>query len=453
MKTIDKTTAWFCVAGLFFLVEVVFFFFCNTPRSIPEETTVLSPTKDVFPTSSPARGKVSVQLEASGHREVDELPTLEVSDLPKLPPVDYPPGSVGAACEINEFPPRAGYWFLNSKTRHRITEKDPLAALKNEECSTALEHHLYAINPYLWGTKDEKQLNANLVFSFVVIDNPLTFERIFSDPSGDFMRVQEAFANPDCQLGQDDESNWSLNDTCHAEAIFNYALLTRFCYDDGYNNGIRNRSRQMYWERENATPEQDRGMWIQDLEADWLKKKCKAVYPQNDQQAALRKQIWSLQEGNQRLDEILINLAAKLGDSAAGLTQSFSPSRGTTYREEGYKFGPYTELFTNFFYPNDLLTKHPPSVKRLGRLMPLFAEKPTQEGQSIDFNHEALVQYLCTPPYYYFTLRGHVLTPPPKPPSCRTIVTELRREFHDNQSVLGYIATFEDVAMRLEVYE
>lgn len=144
-----QTTAWFYAAGFFFLVVVVFFFFFNAPRSIPEETAVMPPTKNVIATSSPVLENVRAQPDASGHREVGELPTLELSDLPKLPPVDYPAGSVGAAFEINEFPPRAGYWFLDSKTQRRITEKDPLAALKNEECSTALEHHLYAINPYL----------------------------------------------------------------------------------------------------------------------------------------------------------------------------------------------------------------------------------------------------------------------------------------------------------------
>ena len=376
----------------------------------------------------------------------------EEIDIPQLAPVVYPPGSVGAACEVNEFPPWNRYWSPDSETRRSITERDPYAALEDEECSAALERHLYAINPYLWGTKDEKRPNSNRVFSFVVIDNPLTFERIFTDPAQDFARVQEAFAYPDCRLGPDEESNWSLNETCHAESILNYALLTRFCYDDGNSNGVRNRSRQMYWE-DNPTPEQDRGMWIQQLEGHWVRKKCEAAYPQDELQADLRKQIWALQEDNQRLEEILINLAAKLGDSAAGLTKTFSPSPGTVYLEEGYKYGPYAGWFTDFFDPNDLFNKHPPSVDRLRNMVLVFAQNiAPSHGVFIKFDHEALVRHLCTPPYYDNPLDDFLGGEPPEPPSCREVVNELRQESL-RPAWLEVIATFEDVAMRLDVYE
>ena len=442
MKTQFRTTLWLCSCGLCLLaLGISGPLFLGSPHSISEEKPVV--------VALPAP---TIVESTSSTAEVVSAPPEEV-DIPRLAAVVYPPGSVGAACEVNEFPPRTGYWFLDTETQRSITKKNPLTALDNEECNAALERHLYAINPYLWGTQDEKQPNASRVFSFVVIDNPLTFERIFADPEGDFARVQEAFAYPDCQLGPDDESNWSLNETCHAESILNYALLTRFCYDDGYNNGIRNRSRQMYWEEDNPTPEQDRSMWIQDLEADWVRKKCKAVYPQDELQAELRKQIWALQEGNQRLEEILINLAAKLGDSAAGLTQPFSPSRGTIYGEEGYKYGPHTGWFTDFFDPNDLFTKHPPSVDRLHDLVLLFAQNiASSHGVFIKFDHEALVRHLCTPPYYDNPRDNFLVGEPPEPPSCRDVVNELRQESL-RPEWLEVIATFEDVAMRLGVYE
>ena len=431
---------WLCSCGLCLLaLGIGVLLFLGSPRSIPEEKPVV-----VAPPSP-----TIVELTSSA-AEVVSAPPEEV-DIPQLSPVVYPPGSVGAACEVNKFPP---YWSPDSETRRRITERDPYAALEDEECSAALERHLYAINPYLWGTKDEKRPNSNRVFSFVVIDNPLTFERIFTDPAGDFARVQEAFAYPACRLGPDDESNWSLNETCHAESILNYALLTRFCYDDGNSNGFRNRSRQWYWEEDNPTPEQDRGMWIQQLEGHWVRKKCEAAYPQDELQAELRKQILALREGPQRLEEILINLAAKLGDPAAGLTNPFSPSPRTFYREEGYKYGPHAKWFTNFFKPNELLTKHPPSVDRLRNLVLVFAKNiAPSHGVFIKFDHEALVRHLCTPPYYD-PFRDSFLAPeePIEPPSCREVVNDLRQEpLH--HPWLEVIATFEDVAMRLDVYE
>jgi len=405
-----------------------------------ERPVVVLPTDPTIiePTSSTAEN-ISVEPEVVGNN--------------KLPPVDYPPGSVGQACEVNKFPSRVKYY--DTPWEKRVigpVEKDPFFAINDEKCYTALERHIYSINPYHWGIKDEKQINRNRLFSFVVIDNPLTFERIFTDPAGDFARVQEAFANPECQLGQHDESNWNLNETCHTDAILNYALLTRFCDENVSPNGVSERTRTYYKQKDNPTPEQDRSMWIQSLEDQWVRRKCKAVYPPSDHQhTELRKQIWALQEEKGLIDEILINLAAKLGDSAAGLTQPFTPPGGPIYQEEGYKYGPHTEWFTNVFEPNDLFTKRAPNVDRLRNLVLLFAKNiAPNHGVFIKFDHEALVRHFCTPPYYDTFNDDSLIAP--DPPSCREVINELRQEALPSPW-LEVIATFEDVAMRLEVYE
>ncbi|MDE0644699.1 MAG: hypothetical protein OXH84_00465 [Gammaproteobacteria bacterium] len=65
---------------------------------------------------------------------------------------------------------------------------------------------MYAINPYHWNDDTD-----NRAFAFVVIENPLTFERIFTDPVGDLARVQDALSRSECKLGPDAESNWKLN--------------------------------------------------------------------------------------------------------------------------------------------------------------------------------------------------------------------------------------------------
>ncbi|MDE0644820.1 MAG: hypothetical protein OXH84_01085 [Gammaproteobacteria bacterium] len=429
MKTTWRTL-WLGAGGLGLLaLGVGVFLWLGTPRTIPPELPDIPPTNlSTSPVPTPAA-------------TVSRSPPTELV-VPRLDPVDYPPGSVGHACEVNEFPPRAGYWFLEPEQRLRRGEKNPLLALRNEECKSALERHIYATNPYRWlDAKNNRQ------FAFIVTDNPLTFERLFTDPVGDLLRVQEALARPECHPGDDPKSNWKLNETCHADALLNYALITRFCY----NEGVSNRTRKMYWEENNPTPAQDRQMWIQDLEDDWVKEKCESLDPTlnllSEVHTKLRAQLRALYPDSPMLDleGILIELAARLGDDAAALTRPVITS-DRIYLGEGYKYGPLAEWFTDLFIPAQLFTKHPPSVDRLRELVLLFAENiGASGGKLIKFDHEALVQHLCTPPY-----KGKTDT---DPASCRTVVNELRLQVANNPIMLEVIATFEDVAKRLDVYE
>ena len=371
---------------------------------------------------------------------------------PQLPPIDFPPGSVGHACGLNEFPPFHSYGDLHSD-RRRTLENDPYDRDGNwqvleGECKAALERHFYATNPYLWF--DETN---NRQFAFINIDNPLTFERLFIDPAGDLLRVQGTLSRPECQLGPDAEPNWLLHETCHADALLNFALITRYCY----NEGVSNRTLQMYWEEENPTPEQDRSMWIQRLESGWIRAKCASLDPildlQSDVHTELRAQLQALaQEERSDWEGILIELAARLGDDAAALTRTFPrSSHKKLYSDNGYKYGHLAGWFDDVFIPSELFVKHPPSVERLRQLVPFFGEFIGARGRKlIKFDHEALVQHLCTPPYYTPSWVDEDSVP--EPPSCRTIVDALRQEAL-HPSDLANIATFEEVAMRLDVYE
>ena len=385
----------------------------------------------------------------SGSPVPKPLTTLPPSPLtatminPRLPPTDYPPGSVGHACGVNEYPPYFWDWDLELEKRF-IPENSPFNSeggwrVLEGECQAALERHLYALNPYLWF-----DATYNRQFAFIKTDPPLTFERLFTDPDGDLRRVQGALARPECLLGSDAEPNWLLHETCHADALLNFALITRLCY----NEGVRNRNRHYYWPENNPTPEQDRGMWIQSLENGWLREKCESLDPtldlQSEMHTALRAQLKALEQDDRSYWEgILIELAARLGDDAAALTDE--------YGHLGYKYGHLAGWFTDVFYPTELFTKHPPSVERLRQLVPFFAKYIGGRGRKlIQFDHEALVQHLCTPPYY--TPKWVDEDTLPEPPSCRTIVDALRQEaLHPSQ--LEVIATFEEVAIRLNVYE
>ena len=391
--------------------------------------------------------------------------------IPSLPPVVYPLGSIGEACEVNTYFPNTVFLDLDQETVLSLENSpftstgDNWKSFQKEKCRTALEKHINPINPYLWGREDDTH-GVYSAPALITMDNPLTFERIFTDPARDFARVQEALARPECQLNPNAKSNWQLNETCHADAIHNYALIMRFCYADLTDSGISNRPSHYYSKKDNPTPEQDRSMWIDSLQDSWVRDiKCASLDPNLDLQlpvhTELRKQIQALQIENgsarkQTLNGTLIDLAARLGDLSAGLTYPINHNQGSLqfkkpYDEEGYKYGPLAEWFTtDLTDPTNLFSKHPPSVDRLRHLVPLFATHIEASGKTIKFNHEALAQHLCSPPYYTPPSADKASTP--EPPSCREIVTELRQESLA-PAMLELIYTFEEVAIHLDVYE
>ena len=463
MKAHSRIIAWLigCIC-LILLTSGVFFWYNDHSSISAELTTVTAPQKlNSIPNATAENAAVTNPL---SHSLSGPAPAINLQHAattsPPLPPVAYPVGSIGEACEVNTYPPSVGFFDLDREVMLSL-ENSPFdntgenfKLLKSPKCLTALETYINPINPYLWG-REHNTHGFHSAHAFVDIDNPLNFERIFTDPAGDFARVQEALARPECQLSTDDEPNLRLNETCHADAIHNYALISRFCY----GVGIYTRPYQWYSKEDNPNPEQDRSMWIHSLENAWVTKKCDDLDPNVDLQlpihTELRQQIQELDK-DKTLNETLIELAARLGDEAAGLThpvEYYGAYGRSEHSEEGYKYGPLTEWFvTDLTEPTNLFSKHPPSVDRLRHLVPLFATHiGASGGKTIKFNHEALAQHLCSPPYY---------TPPseetgaiPEPPSCRTVAYELRQEFHSDPSMLKTIAIFEEIAIRLDVYE
>ncbi|MYK44087.1 MAG: hypothetical protein F4039_08375 [Gammaproteobacteria bacterium] len=215
-------------------------------------------------------------------------------------------------------------------------------------------------------------------------------------------------------------------------------------------------------------------MWIQGLEAAWVRQKCKSLDPNLKLQLpihiALQQQIQALRGsddhgpyGEQTLTGALIDLAARLGDPTAALTQPIWHGQFyDPYDEEGYKYGPLAEWFTSDWRPYELFTKHPPNIERLYVFLELFAEENlcTADGREIKLNRDVLVQHLCTPPYDDDIAHPFYSSPYPdvdkdtikNPPSCREVITELRQKSIPS-SMLAEIATFEDIAIRLGIYE
>ena len=465
MQTNLRITVWLSSCACLVLLTLGVFWWLSLPRSSAADlpTLATNPTLSALLYST-AQTTAVVNRPRSVTTSKTAVANSQPAPLsnPPLPPVPYPLGSIGEACEVNTYPPIT---LINQETALNF-KNSPFDStgewklLKEPKCRTALEKHMNSINPYLWGKKAHT-LERHHIIALVIVDNPLTFERIFTDPAGDFARLQETLARPECHPENDTQTNWNLNKPCHGDAIFNHALFSRFCND----HGVTHRPRPTWDEDRPTTPEQDRSMWIESLEDTWVLEKCKGVDQQNlnlrlPVHTELRQQIQKLQISDENsfwgtrktLDATLIDLAARLGDDAAGLTYPFflNGDYDQPYSEEGYKYGLLAEWFTTVFEPAELFTKHPPSADRLRQLVTLFGKNIKVKGKLIRFNHEVLVQHLCTPPYY--TPPSVDEDPTPEPPSCREIVYELRQETL-SPAMLDAINTFEDVAVHLDVYE
>ena len=473
-----KTPALWCVlsggCGLA-LLGIVFLVFLRSP------STGSDPVSNIAP-STPAQ-------ERNGS---DSVLDIALNTVPALPPLDFPTGSVEEACGLNEFPP----YDYNIRELGRPSNS-PYSAelgwipLQSEACRLALETHLNSINPYLWGVED---VHENQEFAFVVLEDPLTFERIFADPVGDLSRVQDALTRPECLLDPS-ETNWELKETCHAEAFLNYALINRFCYKpprvdapqlpaperDGLGKyrfttwesykqyraqkGISKRSRP-YISSLNPTPEQDRSMWKHKLEDAWVEMKCEELSPHleftPEQYPILYERVMAFQEPKARFNdknvrEYLIELGARLGDAAAGLTIPLDDGEilGYRYREEGSKFGRFADIWKSTAW-SKLSSKKEPTVDRFLQSFQLLARLDARRADprdEMEFDWEWVARHLCEPPYFTFRGRKRVFPENTEHQSCQEVVHEIRQSGTTFRPLLDVLEKFEQVALELEVYE
>lgn len=422
-------------------------------------------------------------LVSSSPRTVSEPVVQTVQAGAPLPALDFPLGSVEEACGLNEFPPYADYWDHKKEGKiswinNPFNSEGNWKALESQECTEALEAHMNAINPYLWGITD----NWIRPFVFVVLENPLTFERIFADPGGDLARVQDVLSRPECLL-QGDETDWELNETCHADALLNYALLNRFCFDEGVD--YRKKTRD--WPEDNPTPEQDRLMWKESLEDYWVEMKCETqsstLELTSEQHLGIYELVMSLdqsdpQEPKKGSRELLIELAARLGDDAAGLARRAElpysvPSGRHPYGESGREYGRFSWLFTGEQWW-EFTYKEPPSVDRFQRVLSmlgLVGAPKIYPRDEIQFDWELVARHLCTPPYYtdkswHDSLLEDLKSDEryaddllafrekhDKPKSCKEVVHEIRQSDIEFSPLHQALNKFEQVAIELGVYD
>ena len=395
-------------------------------------------------------------------------PTIESAEAvvdtpPQLPRLDFAPGSVEEACGFNELPT---YSF--SDVYDSITEKnrDHAKVLESDECRTALEAQMSANNP-------QHFLVSGLPYSFslaelVILEDPLTFERIFADPTGDLLRVQDALSRPECLL-TGDETNWELQENCHADALLNYAFVNLFCFGEGIENRIRPVDKGKDYSnpyREHLTPEEDRMLWKQDLEDSWVVAKCGALDPTLDFTTEHHPELHALVMSWRNVPEnsfskgavtLLVELAARLGDEAAGLSQTdFSlDTIGDNFRGEGYMFGRIYNLVGNGDW--SWVFKEEPSADRFLEAFHVLArlDSPKSDHRDeIDFDWELVTRHLCEPPYFEDTsFSGPKLVEDVEHSSCKEIVHEIRQKGITFPPLVKVLDKFEQIAIELDVYE
>ena len=412
--------------------------------------------------------QISTALETSEPNVVvsDSSSTIEpavavVDTLSQLPRLDFAPGSVEEACGLNEFP---SYWVAYEKEALGEIQN---SALESVECQTALENSMKTINPYLWVARTHEQR----AFAFVELDEPLTFKRIFADPSGDLLRVQEALSRPECLL-KGEEKNWELNEICHAESFFNYALINHLCFGGGY---WKRDWPEYYSAEDNPTPEQDRVMWKQGLEVAWLGEKCEKldptlnvteIYPNLLEMMPPLRNYLGDSDMRFHTEDLLIKLAARLGDSAAGLTES-SLDAGFTVGG-GFRYGKFAELLVSEEWESLIRagatwraydtqwSDKELSMENFLRAFSLLArfDSPRREQHDeIKFDWHMVVQHLCVPKYERPVDEEHMGIERVELQSCKEIVHEIRQKGIAFPPLVKVLDKFEQVALELEVYE
>ncbi|MCY4129604.1 MAG: hypothetical protein OXG15_10265 [Gammaproteobacteria bacterium] len=366
-----------------------------------------------------------------------------VDEPPNLPDLEFPPGSVEEACGLSEFP---SYWEDGD-----FLDNEPPQALESEECRTALETRMNALNPYLWSYTTEATS-----FAFVVLEKPLTFERIFADPAGDLARVQDALSRPECLL-QRDETNWELKESCSADAFMNYAMFNRYCYSGGI------RPREVYVE--NPTLVQSITEWKHELAESWIEEKCDMFAPElrltAERYPELTEWLWALADPEDRdMTEVLygrksifsanlIEYAARLGDDAAGITQPIS----RLHIESGAGYGRFSWLLDSEDW-YEFRGKPEPSAeyfRHTFKMLALASARRPDPRDEIEFDWEWVARHLCEPPYSPDIHYEDDELPELK--SCQEIVHDLRQSELNIAPVHRALDKFERVAMELGVYE
>ena len=168
----------------------------------------------------------------------------------------------------------------------------------------------------------------------------------------------------------------------------------------------------------------------------------------------LAQKIDSKVMSNEWATEVLIELAARLGDDAAGLTHPTFDIDGW-YREDGYKYGRFARLLTSTEWREFAEKKHPTTDRFLQtfHMLAMVSARRLDPRDEIKFDWEFVARHLCEPPYEESESYYREDEESPELQSCKEIVHELRQRDLKFAPLLQALDKFEQVAIELGVYQ
>lgn len=365
---------------------------------------------------------------------------------------------VWEACAVEEFP--------KDKEAAEVFLED---LELSENCMSALEGHVLSINPF---ERLDRHMNSLSVlgysgyeFSLIILDNPLTYQRIFSDPEGNRAKVIHALSRSECQVEASMEytreslyhrhvgsldsverrqiavlDQAELKHHCHPDAFTNYAVFYDACYRESAEYYFF--KHQDYFTIYQSEPDRITHMWRGYLEQRWVDEKCAdfdstlqisehsdpeqfeqlvAIYLQGlsskvrrdrDEIRGIHPDV-AAADDKSTLYNSLLSIGARLGDQAASLTYQGLYSMGSR--------GIFRQSLGTSTW-RELQRDEAPSEKRLQHALDLVFEL---DKEGINFDWEWLVRHVCSP-------RGFTsskMSETENLPSCRSLINDLHLNF------------------------
>ena len=375
--------------------------------------------KDRAPDTSTLSSLLSVEpstIAGQLNNTIDEIQNKETSSTTKL----Y--GNMWDICGVSEFPSeieRAKTFVFNQNFE------------MSDECSTALATHVLSINPFK--EHISSSFGSGYEFSLFVLENPMTYARVFSDPAGDLERVINALVRSECKLEQT-RKNWNLKESCDADSFTNYAVFYKTCHG---RTGI-SQARYYFYSQQDTLVENSsetnstNQIWKGFLERAWVDKHCSTFDPELQMSSMNRPRIfeqlvslYSLNYPNTLIDRellsvkdlqsealldkhyaytALLKLGARLGDEAAALTW------------EGKDVGVFSTTFRNprweSFKEEEKLSKD--KIRKALNLAVIL------EGDGVNIDWNWLVNSVCK---YRSARESEQST------SCRSLINTIYMDF------------------------
>lgn len=200
-------------------------------------------------------------------------------------------------CDIPNWPDQNSYLEIFSE----------LPDLISKECELAFNRYL-----------DSNGLGQDGVFQLLSTENPMSYHRVFANPSGDRDLVLDALSKEECRFESADLFRLDLKDKCHAQAFANHMQFLRLChaennptirliYDMLSVDLLRTRRGEPQIQLSIDTEEMIHNTWIKYLENKWVNTECNK-YRDNEQLFTLVKNQHS------QTYEWLHSIATRLGE-------------------------------------------------------------------------------------------------------------------------------------------